>query len=259
MKDEQIIRNEAKNFFSQSIEYSDNEKPIEQIRELKNRLQDFYSLENKSIFLDEVEINIKSRLETHRKNHHGGNPSENCDYEKSTETLLYYIRQELSTFPTIAHQTFKSNPHQPRNKVFISYSHYDKDFVVDIKRHFKPFLDKIDYWDDTKIQPGQKWKEEIVKAISQTKVAILLVSTDFLGSEFIRTDEIPPLLKAAEENGAVILIVILKPCLFEEFSQLNIYQALNSPTKPVIKMDEIEKEEFFVNLTRQTKKIIENE
>lgn len=62
----------------------------------------------------------------------------------------------------------------------------------------------------TKILARKKWKDEIKNAILKTKVAILLVSTDFLGSEFITTDELPPLLKAAEDSGAVILIVILK-------------------------------------------------
>lgn len=87
-------------------------------------------------------------------------------------------------------------------------------------------------------------------------MAILLVSADFLGSDFISTNELPPLLKAAEENGAVILIVMLKPCLFEEFDTLNQYQALNPPSRPVLKMDYTEKEELFVNLVRQTKRIL---
>ncbi|MCB0516563.1 MAG: toll/interleukin-1 receptor domain-containing protein, partial [Bacteroidetes bacterium] len=73
------------------------------------------------------------------------------------------------------------------------------------------------------------------------------------------TDELPPLLEAAERNGAAILIVILKPCLFEEFSELNQFQAMNPPTRPLIKMDDTEKEELLVNLVRQTKRILNNQ
>lgn len=80
-----------------------------------------------------------------------------------------------------------------------------------------------------------------------------------MASDFISKDELPPLLKAAEEEGAVILIVILKPCLFEEFPELNQYQAMNSPTKPVIKLDRVEQQELYVNLVRQTKRILEKE
>lgn len=257
MEDEKIIRIEAKEFYQKYIEYDDDKSSSELIKIFKSRLNDFYSLENKAIFLDEVSNNVTETLLNHRDRNHNGVAVETCRYEIETETLLFYLRQELLTLPTIAHQNFKTNPKQARTNVFISYSHLDKEHLNDVQRHFKPFLNKIDFWDDSKIQPGKKWKEEIQNAISKTKVAILLVSTDFLGSEFISTTEIPPLLKAAEENGAVILIVILKPCLFEEFEQLNVYQALNAPNNPISKMNETEKEEFYVNLVRQTKKIID--
>ncbi len=259
MQDEKIIRQEAQEFHRDEIEGPGRYYAIEDIHELKSRLYDFYSPESKAIFLDEIEKQISTRLQEHRDSAHGGKPGENCQHEKKPEKLLFYIKQELETLPIVAHQKNKSNPAQKREKVFVSYSHLDKDYLSDIQRHFKPFLNQIDFWDDTKILPGQKWKDEIQNAINKCKVAILLISTDFLGSDFIATDELPPLLKAAEENGAVILIVILKPCLFEDFETLNQYQAMNPPSKPVIKMDYSEKEELYVNLVRQTKRILKGE
>lgn len=256
MNEELIIRNEAKEFYERKIERSRRSEAIDDIHELISRLNDFYTAESKAIFLDEVANLIRVALQEHRNAAHGGKPGENCSHERKPDKLLYYIKQEMETLPIIAHQRKKSNPQQLRNKVFISYSHLDRDFLIDIQRHFKPFLSQIDYWDDSKILPGQKWKEEIRKAINETKVAILLVSTDFLGSDFINSDELPSLLKAAEENGAVILIVILKPCLFEEFDNLNQYQTMNPPNRPVIKMENIEIEELYVNLVRQTKRIL---
>lgn len=197
-------------------------------------------------------------LQKHRDRFHNGQSKPDCTYEISAEKLLFYIKQETETLPAIAHQKFRAKQVNLRNKVFVSYSHLDKQYLDDVKRHFKPFLNKIAYWDDSNISPGQVWKDEIRKAINETKVAILLVSTDFLGSEFISTDELPPLLRAAEQEGAVILIVILKPCLFEEFNDLNRFQAMNPPSRPLSKMDDNEKEELFVNLVRQTKKILNN-
>lgn len=255
-QDETIIRQEAQYFFKTKISHSQNHKAIDDFHELKSRLDDFYSAESKAIFLDEIQKLIATTLQAHRDKAHGGKPGVNCSQEEKPDKMLFYIRQELGTLPIVAHQIFKTNPDQVRDKVFVSYSHLDKEFLVDLQRHFKPFLNHVNFWDDTKIQPGQKWKDEIKKAINETKVAILLVSTDFLGSDFIATDELQPLLKAAEENGAVILIVILKPCLFEEFPELNQYQTINPPTKPLIKMEYLEKEDLFVNLVRQTKRIL---
>lgn len=256
MEDESIIRQEARTFHTKKIERSRNSEAIDDIHELKSRLNDFYSSGSKAVFIDEVKLLIIESLKKHRDSAHGGKPGINCQFERKPDKLLFYLKQEVENLPIIAHQKNESNPIQERSKVFISYSHLDKEYLNDIQRHFKPFLNHIDYWDDTKILPGQKWKEEIKNAIDKSKVAILLLSTDFLGSDFISTNELPPLLKAAEENGAVILIVIIKPCLFESFETLNKYQAMNPPNRPVLKMEYSEKEELYVNLVRQTKKIL---
>lgn len=256
MRNEDIIRQEAREFYSHKMERSSRGSAIDDIHAVKQRLGDFYSPESKAIFLDEVEKQVVTSLQEHRDAAHGGKPGVNCGHEKKPVALIFYLQQELATLPIVAHQNKKADLTQMRKKVFVSYSHLDKEYLSDIQRHFKPFLNQVDFWDDTKIQPGQKWKKEIAKAIDETKVAILLISTDFLGSDFISTDELPPLLRAAEENGAVILTVILKPCLFEEFDALNQYQAMNPPSRPVIKMDESEKEDLYVNLVRQTKKIL---
>lgn len=256
MDNEIIIRQEAIQFFKSRIVRSQNYLPVKDIHELKSRLFDFYSDENKSIFLDEILNQTSTYFSKHRQDAHGGKPDLTCTIDQKFEKLLFYINQELETLPKIAHQKFKDEK-KIRDKVFISYSHEDKSNLKDIQRHFKPFLNKINYWDDSKIEAGQKWKDEIKKALKETKVGILLVSTDFLGSDFIRDEEIPELLKTAEKEGGVILIVILKPCLFEEFDDLNKFQAMNPPSRPLSKMGEDEKEELLVNLVRQTKKILE--
>lgn len=254
MTKEEIIRNEADNFYNWEL---NEDEPISLFHEIKNRLSDFYSSESKAIFLDEIKAIIQNDLIKHRMEKHDGKASSICQYEKNIEKLVFYIHQELGTLPYIANQNLNINSKHKRNKVFVSYSHVDKEFLVDIKRHFKPFLSQIDFWDDSKILPGQKWKKEISDAINLTKVAILLVSTDFLGSDFISNNELPALLKAARKDGASILIVIIKPCLFEVFPSLNQYQALNQPNNPVIKMTYAEKEDLWVNLVRQTKRLLQ--
>lgn len=258
MEDEKIIRNEAKIFHDNDILMSRKVQAIDDIRQLKYRLNDFYAPENKAIFLDEVQNQIRQYLLDHRNRSHGGEAMENCSTEIKAEKLLYYIKQEFENLPVVAHQKNEEVKTPNRTKVFVSYSHADSAFLTDIKRHFKPFLNDIEFWDDTNIKPGQKWQDEIEKNIKTCKVAILLLSTDFLGSEFITTREIPPLLKAADENGATILTVILKPCLFDEFPEINQYQAMNPPSRPVIKMDEAEKEDLYVNLVRQTKRLLKS-
>lgn len=252
---EEFIKTEAINYFKDHILYG-KESTTSKISGLKSKVESYYFPEYKAIFLDELKHLIINDLIEHRNKVHKGGKDQKCPIDLKNETLIFYINQELDVLPKIIHQR-NIIQKQERNKVFISYSHEDEKYLNDIQRHFKPFHNKLTIWNDKKIEVGKKWKEEIEKAIKETKVAIFLVSTDFLGSDFIQTKEIPPLLKAAEEEGAVIINVILKPCLFEEFEDLSQYQAINPPSKPISRMDENEKEELFVNLVRQTKKLVD--
>ncbi len=132
-----------------------------------------------------------------------------------------------------------------RDKVFISYSHQDTKWLKRLRVHLRPLEreNNIDVWDDTKIIPGSKWKNEIRKAIGSAKVVVLLISADFLASDFTATDELPPLLKAAEEDGAVILPFILSPSRFLKSESLSQFQTANNLSKPLIGLSKAKQED----------------
>ena len=124
-----------------------------------------------------------------------------------------------------------------RTKVFVSYSRHDKAWLERLRVHLKPLQREleIDIWDDSKIEPGKKWKEEIANAIDSTKVAVLLVSANFLASDFIATGEVPPLLNAAQEDGAIIVPLILSPSRFTK-TEIADFESINEPTEPLVNM-----------------------
>jgi hypothetical protein len=95
----------------------------------------------------------------------------------------------------------KTTPSPTSPKIFVSYSHHDKKALEDLKRALGPKItdENLTIWDDTKIQPGQDWKEEIAKALENSTVGILLVSQDFLTSLFIKNNELPSILNKAKD------------------------------------------------------------
>lgn len=133
-----------------------------------------------------------------------------------------------------------------RTTILVSYSHKEREWLDRLRVHLKPLerTYKVDVWDDTEIKFGSKWKEEIKRAAERARIAILLVSADFLASDFITTDELPPLLHAAENEGAKILPIIVSACRFTRES-LSKFQAVNDPSRPLVSMGKGEQEEVF--------------
>jgi len=144
-----------------------------------------------------------------------------------------------------------------RDILFICYSHSDKEVLKRIQVHIRT-LEKegiqVNSWDDTKIRPGTDWKEEIRKALSACKAAVLIVSTDFLASEFIVNYELPALLEAAKNRGTTILPLIAKPCRFEK-SQLSSFQAVNDVRNPLSKLLPDEQDEVLIRLADHIEEI----
>ncbi|MFN7984815.1 MAG: toll/interleukin-1 receptor domain-containing protein [Vicinamibacterales bacterium] len=125
---------------------------------------------------------------------------------------------------------------QRRQQVFISYSHSDTEYLDRLLVHLKPLEKRslLELWVDTRLRAGDKWKREIEKALQRATVAVLLVSADFLASDFITDNELPPLLKNAEEQGTRVIPIIVKPCGFTRDKSLKSFQAVNDPKKALI-------------------------
>lgn len=136
-----------------------------------------------------------------------------------------------------------------KKTVFISYSHQDTEWLKRLKVQLRP-LERdgaLDLWDDTKIRPGAKFHEEITKALQSAKAAVLLISADFLASDFITTHELPKILVSANEKGLAIFPIIVSPCLFEH-SKLSDFQSVNSPRQTLMELSPAQQERMLNNL-----------
>ena len=162
--------------------------------------------------------------------------------------LTFYLKQVR--FSTLAKKMGKASTlAQPR--VFISYSHKDAHWLERLQVHLKPIEREgiIDLWDDSKIAAGVQWKDAIMGALSTARVAVLLISANFLASDFIAEHELPTLLKRAQSEGTTIIPVILSPSLFSN-TNLGAFQAINAPNQPVSGMAYTRQEEVFAKIAQ---------
>ncbi|SRR5579871_556503 len=136
-----------------------------------------------------------------------------------------------------------------RDLVFISYSHKDFAWLDRLQSMLKPLVrnKSLSTWDDKKIRAGQKWREEIESALSRAKVAVLIVSPNFLDSDFIAEHELPPLLKAAESAGTKVVWVPVRACLWQE-TPIQVYQAAHDPETPLAALSEANQDVALVKI-----------
>jgi hypothetical protein len=121
-----------------------------------------------------------------------------------------------------------SDPASTRPKVFISYSHKDEAWKDKLLDHLSVVAREEDFevWQDRKIEPGSEWYEAILRQIEEAGIAILLVSVDFLKSDFIRNEEVKRFLERREkQNGFRIYPVIVHECPWRRVPWLSQLQA----------------------------------
>jgi hypothetical protein len=106
--------------------------------------------------------------------------------------------------------------------VFISYAQEDEEEKEALFTHLGTLQREglIRTWSNDQISAGADWKDSTHQAISQAKVAVLLITANFLNSDFIIENEIPALLSRQEAGELTIFPVIVRACAWKTISWL---------------------------------------
>ncbi|MBU7586169.1 MAG: TIR domain-containing protein, partial [Nostoc sp. TH1S01] len=150
---------------------------------------------------------------------------------------------------------FTSKKSMARNQVFISYSRKDMEWLEKLNTHLKPMIrnQTLVVWDDNKIQAGAEWRKEIDDALAAAKVAVLLVSPNFLASDFIADIELPYFIEGAKKEGVKILWIPISYSSYEE-TEIPKYLAAHKPTQPLNSLNEKnEQDKALVEICKQIK------
>ncbi len=137
------------------------------------------------------------------------------------------------------------------SSVFICYSRKDGKWLDALSTMLAPVVRAgiASIWWDRKIKPSQIWRQEIAEALASARLAILLVSPNFLASDFIQDEELPFLLDAARRQRVKLLWVLVSPCL-HEYSPLRHIQAALEPLRPLSKLRGADRQEALVSISR---------
>jgi hypothetical protein len=119
-------------------------------------------------------------------------------------------------------------------EVLFSYGHEDEGLRDELAKHLKALEDEgvVRAWHDRGIVAGQKWDAEIDARLNSADIILLLVSPDFLASDYCRTVEVRRALERDAAGEASVIPVILRPCQWSR-TVLGSLQALPKDGKPV--------------------------
>ena len=136
------------------------------------------------------------------------------------------------------------------SKIFISYSHKDEDWKDRLQEQLEVLALEgyFSVWDDRQIEPGDDWFAEIERELNQADVAVMLISASFLRSSFIRTEEIPTLLRRRKQEGIRLIPLILRPCRWQNIKWLKTILGGYKDNVALSGLSEHQQEEALSNL-----------
>lgn len=98
-------------------------------------------------------------------------------------------------------------------RIFVSYSHKDPTYLeqLETRLHALGRRIPIDIWDDRKLLAGSKLKEKIIEQLGLADVVILLISPDFMASDYCFSVEMVEALKKYEREEGHAVPIIIRP------------------------------------------------
>jgi hypothetical protein len=149
-------------------------------------------------------------------------------------------------------------PLPPRVNVFVSYSHKDEKY----KNEFRVWMTslertgKVHFWHDQEIEAGDFWEREIFGAMALAKLAVLLVSQDFIASDFIHAKELPPLLARHAQGDIKVLWIPIRPSDAED-TEIGKLQAMWSPKDPLSAKPKPKREKAFKEIKQKLGQLVD--
>jgi TIR domain len=140
--------------------------------------------------------------------------------------------------------------------LFISYSHADKDLRQRLETHLK-ILERqgiLSMWSDPAIEPGTSFKDEIIRRLRSADIVLLLISADFIASDFCQDAELKLAMERHHRGETRVIPVFLRSCDWkhEKFGEL---QGVPDGAKPIAQWDDID--EAFTKVCSAIRKAAE--
>ncbi|NJL41041.1 MAG: toll/interleukin-1 receptor domain-containing protein [Leptolyngbyaceae cyanobacterium SM1_4_3] len=136
--------------------------------------------------------------------------------------------------------------------IFFSYAHEDEALRDELAKHLRTLERQgiIQAWHDRKIVPGSEWRSEIEQQLNAAQIILLLISPDFMNSDFCWSVELERAIERHNAQEACVIPIILRSVDWQD-SPFGRLQALPKDANPVTKWSD--RDEAFSNIAQGIK------
>ena len=140
-------------------------------------------------------------------------------------------------------------------RVFISYAHTDEFYRKELEKHLSVLKRNgyIDTWTDREIMPGEHWGTKISNELEEAKIILLLISADFLASNYCYDIEMNRALERHNSQEAIVIPIIIRFCDWTN-TPFAAIQGLPVNAKPV--KDWSDQDQAFLNIVESIKVLL---
>jgi hypothetical protein len=142
--------------------------------------------------------------------------------------------------------------------IFFCYAREDEALLNKLKTHLTPLQrqELIDVWYDRDIRAGTEWEQEIKVHLNAAQLILLLVSPDFMDSDYCYGVEMQRALERRQRGEAEVIPIILRPVDWHG-GPLGGLQALPTDGKPVKGPDWYDLDTALYDVTKGIRKVVE--
>lgn len=143
-------------------------------------------------------------------------------------------------------------------RIFFCYAREDELLLNQLKNHLQPLQRQglIKLWSDREIRAGSEWEPPIKKQLDMAQIILLLVSPDFLASDYCYSIEMQHALERHQRGETIVIPIILRP-VYWYGGPLGRLQALPTDGKPVTDSYWHDPDGAFFDITKGIYQVIE--
>lgn len=140
-------------------------------------------------------------------------------------------------------------------ELFCCYAREDQEMLANLKKHLMPLQrqGQIIMWSDTDLQAGMEWEKELHRHLESADIILLLISPDFMNSDYCYSTEMKRAIERHELGSACVIPILLRSTLWRNapFAKL---QMIPTNAKPIRSWSDID--DAFHSVTEQVNWVV---